>query len=167
MTEMTSAATANTAANPPRSSPLRILCLQTTRGSGTAEQTWLTEHTLLKCTEQQQCYFWLLIPLDVNTITAYAQELRDFLDESEPTERRTFIKSFVKEIVVMPGSALLRYTIPISQSTRKAQVLVGGGSEEFRVGDAADACRQLYARAASCRHLLKQGQFRQLNHSSW
>ncbi len=54
---------------------------------------------------------------DVNTITAYAQELRDFLDESEPTERRAFIKSFVKEIVVMPGDALLRYTIPISQST--------------------------------------------------
>ena len=54
---------------------------------------------------------------DVNTITAYAQEMRDFLDESEPTERRAFIKSFVKEIVVMPGDALLRYTIPISQST--------------------------------------------------
>ena len=34
---------------------------------------------------------------------------------------------------------------------------MGGGSEGFRVGDAADACRQLYARAASCRHLLKQG----------
>ena len=46
----------------------------------------------------------------------------------------------------MPGvTHVLRYTIPISQSTRKAQVLVGGGSEEFRVGDAADACRQLYA----------------------
>ena len=67
----------------------------------------------------------------------------------------------------MPGNALMRYTIPISQSTRKAQVLVGGGSEEFRVGDAADACRQLYARAASCRHLLKLGKFRQLNHSNW
>ena len=56
---------------------------------------------------------------DVNTITAYAQELRDFLDESEPTERRAFIHSFIKEIVVMPGDALLRYTIPISQSTPK------------------------------------------------
>ena len=73
----------------------------------------------------------------------------------------------------MPGKAMVRYTIPISQSTRKAQVLVGGGSEEFRVGDAADASRQLakrterlYARAVSCCHLLKQGQFRQLNHSS-
>ena len=55
---------------------------------------------------------------DVNTITAYAQEVSDFLSESEPTERRAFIKSFVKEIVVMPGDALLRYTIPISQSTQ-------------------------------------------------
>ena len=64
---------------------------------------------------------------DVNAITAYAKEMRDFLDESEPTERRTFIKSFVKEIVVTPGDALLRYTIPISQSTTKTEVLLGGG----------------------------------------
>ena len=64
---------------------------------------------------------------DVNTITAYAKEMRDFLSESEPTERRAFIKSFVKEIVVMPGDALVRYTIPISQSTRKTQVLLGPG----------------------------------------
>ena len=64
---------------------------------------------------------------DVNTIAAYAKEMRDFLDESELAERRAFIQSLVKEIVVTPGDALLRYTIPISQSTRKAQVLVGGG----------------------------------------
>ena len=56
---------------------------------------------------------------DVNTITAYAKEMSDFLSESEPTERRAFIKSFVKEIVIMPGDALLSYTIPISQSTPK------------------------------------------------
>ena len=57
---------------------------------------------------------------DVNTIAAYAQDMKDFLDESELTERRAFIETFVKEIVVMPGDALLRYTIPISQSTRKS-----------------------------------------------
>ena len=66
---------------------------------------------------------------DVNTITAYAQELRDFLDESEPTERRAFIQSFVKEIVVMPDNALLRYTVPISQSTHKTELLLGGPFE--------------------------------------
>ena len=50
---------------------------------------------------------------DVNTITAYAKEMSDFLDESELTERRAFIKSFVKEIVVMPGDALVRYIVPM------------------------------------------------------
>ena len=46
---------------------------------------------------------------DVNTIAAYAKDMKDFLNESELTERRAFIKSFVKEIVVVPGDALLRY----------------------------------------------------------
>ena len=50
---------------------------------------------------------------DVNTITAYAKDMRDFLNESELTERRAFIESFVKEIVVMPGDALMRYTVPM------------------------------------------------------
>ena len=50
---------------------------------------------------------------DVETITAYAQDLSVFLNESELTERRAFIESFVKEIVVMPGNAVVRYTIPM------------------------------------------------------
>ena len=50
---------------------------------------------------------------DVSTIAAYAKDMRDFLNESELTERRAFIESFVKEIVVMPGDALLRYTVPM------------------------------------------------------
>ena len=39
---------------------------------------------------------------DVETITAYALDMSEFLNESELTERRAFIESFVKEIVVMP-----------------------------------------------------------------
>ena len=50
---------------------------------------------------------------DVETITAYALDMSMFLNESELTERRAFIESFVKEIVVMPGNALLRYTVPM------------------------------------------------------
>ena len=50
---------------------------------------------------------------DVETITAYAQDLSVFLNESELTERRAFIESFVKEIVVMPGNAVVRYSIPM------------------------------------------------------
>ena len=52
---------------------------------------------------------------DVNTIAAYAQDMSEFLKESELTERRAFIETFVKEIVVMPGDALLRYTIPLAR----------------------------------------------------
>ena len=50
---------------------------------------------------------------DVNTITAYAQDMSEFLNESELTERRAFIETFVKEIVVMPGNALMRYSVPM------------------------------------------------------
>ena len=50
---------------------------------------------------------------DVNTIAAYARDMKDFLEESELTERRTFIESFVKEIMVIPGNALIRYTVPM------------------------------------------------------
>ena len=49
----------------------------------------------------------------MKTITAYAQDMSEFLNESELTERRAFIESFVKEIVVMPGNALMRYTVPM------------------------------------------------------
>ena len=50
---------------------------------------------------------------DVQTITAYARDMKDFLNESDLTERRSFIESFVKEIIVIPGDALIRYTVPL------------------------------------------------------
>ena len=49
---------------------------------------------------------------DVNTIAAYAQDMSEFLNESELTERRAFIETFVKEIVVMPGNAVPRAHAP-------------------------------------------------------
>ena len=48
------------------------------------------------------------------TIAAYAQDMTQFLDESEMTERR----GFVKEILVMPGNALMRYTTPMPDDSR-------------------------------------------------
>ena len=55
---------------------------------------------------------------DVETIAAYAQDMSHFLKESELTERRAFIETFVKEIVVMPNNALMRYTIPMPDDSR-------------------------------------------------
>ena len=46
---------------------------------------------------------------NVETITAYAQEMSEFLMPSELTESR----AFVKEVVVSPGNAVVRYCIPM------------------------------------------------------
>ena len=62
---------------------------------------------------------------DLEAIVARAQDMGEFLNESELSERKALAEALVREIVVMPGKAVVRYTIPISQSTRKAQVLVG------------------------------------------
>ena len=43
-------------------------------------------------------------PASLVTITAYALDMSMFLNESELTERKAFIESFVKEIVVMPDN---------------------------------------------------------------
>ena len=63
----------------------------------------------------------------MDTIAAYAQDMSEFLRESEMTERRAFVETFVKEIVVMPGSALLRYTIPMPDDS----LIPGRSGEEM------------------------------------
>ena len=54
---------------------------------------------------------------DEVAIAAYVKEMSHFLMESELTETRAFIKSFVKEIVVVPGKAIIRYTIPMPEDS--------------------------------------------------
>ena len=49
---------------------------------------------------------------DVERVAAYAREMSDFLMESELTETKAFIRSFVKEVAVRPGTATIHYTIP-------------------------------------------------------
>ena len=54
----------------------------------------------------------------MNAVAAYAREMKDFLEESELTESRAFFKSFVKEIDVAPGRAVIRYSIPMPEDSR-------------------------------------------------
>ena len=69
---------------------------------------------------------------DAVEIAEYAREIDDFLDRSELTERRAFIESFVREIVVMPGQAILHYTIPMPDDSpipgRNAEEMALNGS---------------------------------------
>ena len=62
----------------------------------------------------------------LDSVAAFAEEMSDIVKTSELTQTRAFVHSFVKEVEVKPGRAAIVYTIPISQSTRKAQVLMGG-----------------------------------------
>ena len=54
---------------------------------------------------------------DVNTITAYAQDMSEFLKTSELTETKAFVRSFVKEVLVRPGGATIIYTIPTPEDS--------------------------------------------------
>ena len=56
---------------------------------------------------------------------AILAERREVLVESELTERRAFIESFVKEIVVTPDDALMRYTVPMTEDS-----LIPGGATD-------------------------------------
>ncbi len=67
---------------------------------------------------------------DVETITAYAEEMREFLGTSELTESKAFIHSFVKEIAVAPGAATIRYTIPMPEDSP----VRGGKAEDVALG---------------------------------
>ena len=55
---------------------------------------------------------------DLETIVARAQDMTEFLKESELSERKAFAETFVREIVVMPGKAVVRYKVPWTQKRR-------------------------------------------------
>ncbi len=64
---------------------------------------------------------------DGDTIAAFAKDMAKYLSASDIAESKAFIRSFVREVAVASGMATIRYTIPISQSTTKTEVLMGGG----------------------------------------
>jgi site-specific DNA recombinase len=50
---------------------------------------------------------------DLNAIVAYVEDLKTILMDSPLTERRAFIRNFVKEVKVTGDEVLLSYTIPL------------------------------------------------------
>ena len=79
----------------------------------------------------------------LDSVAAFAEEMSDIVKTSELTQTRAFVHSFVKEVEVKPGRAAIVYTIPISQSTQETELLLGGRSEDIRVGNEAEASSQL------------------------
>ena len=48
-------------------------------------------------------------------VTRYVEDLRNVLNERSLTERRSFIKSFVREVVVTEDRVELKYKLPSSK----------------------------------------------------
>ena len=78
---------------------------------------------------------------DLKTVTHYVADLRSLLEESTLAERKSFIRSFVKEVRVTGDEALLTYTMPLPpQGTCEDRVRVlssvhHGGAEGIRTPD--------------------------------
>jgi len=49
---------------------------------------------------------------DMKMVKSYVNDLRNTLDEGPLTDRRAFIRSFVKEIAVTQQEIQLNYTLP-------------------------------------------------------
>ena len=60
---------------------------------------------------------------DMEIVTHYVKDLRDVLSEGSLTERRSFIKSFIKEAMVKDNQVSLEYTFPILQSGQQKENL--------------------------------------------
>ena len=60
-------------------------------------------------------------------IKGYVADFREFLKDGMFPERKALIRNFVEGIEITGDEATLTYTIPISQSTTKTEVLMGGG----------------------------------------
>ena len=77
---------------------------------------------------------------DLETIVARAQDMTEFLKESELSERKAFAETFVREIVVMPGKAVVRYNVPMPEDSHTP----GADSEEVHLdGSAKPASKTL------------------------
>ncbi len=50
----------------------------------------------------------------MKTVKSYVEDLRNLLEDSSLAERKSFIKSFVREVRVTGTEVLLSYTIPLS-----------------------------------------------------
>jgi site-specific DNA recombinase len=61
---------------------------------------------------------------DMETVKSYVEDLRNLLEESPMAERKSFIKSFVKEVRVTGTEVLLSYNIPLSAGSPFQETLV-------------------------------------------
>ena len=58
----------------------------------------------------------------VATITAKTLDMTEYPEKSELPERKAFVKTFIRDIVVMPGKAIIHYKVPIAKDSPNSEV---------------------------------------------
>ena len=67
---------------------------------------------------------------ELEIIAEQAQDMGEFLKESELSERKAFAQTFIREVEVMPCKAVVRYTVPMASDSHAP----GVDSEEVPFG---------------------------------
>ena len=83
--------------------------------------------------------------VEVEAVKSYAQDLRSLLEEGDFTQSKTFLRSFVKKVIINGDKAKIQYRLPMPPDGRKTQS-VGvlpidtlGGDRGIRTPDLCDA----------------------------
>ncbi len=59
--------------------------------------------------------------VDAEKVKSYAQDLRGLLEEADFTQSKTFLRSFVKRIVIDSDKAKIQYHLPMTPDGKKIQ----------------------------------------------
>ncbi len=59
--------------------------------------------------------------LDMEAVRAYVNDLANILEESEPAQRKGFLRSFVKKIVIDRDTAKLYYKLPVPPDGKRVE----------------------------------------------
>ena len=62
-------------------------------------------------------------PIDINIMASYVTDLRNILDESDVAQRKAFLRSFVKKIVIEKERVKLYYKLPVPPDGRKMETV--------------------------------------------
>ena len=66
--------------------------------------------------------------LSIREVAQYVDELRDLLQDSELAQRKSLVKSCVREIVVIGGEAVMHYVLPLpGNAGQKLETFVADG----------------------------------------
>jgi hypothetical protein len=83
-----------------------------------AEEAFLVEHEVCITSHSKGQY-----KIDIEAIRSYVKDLANILEESEVAQRKAFLRSFIKKIVVDKDRVKLYYNLPVPPDGKKMETV--------------------------------------------